>query len=61
MRLTVEMREREAQLDFDGRPPEQLSTMELLQILAREQGMTKSKFLQIARGETSQDSVPSEM
>jgi hypothetical protein len=40
---------------------EQLSTMELLQILAREQGMTKTKFLQIARGDTSQDSVPAEM
>jgi len=60
MRLAVEMREREAELDFDGRPPERLSNMELLQILAREQGMTKTKFLGIARGETSQDSVSSE-
>ena len=61
MRLAVEMREREAELDFDGRPLEQLSNMELLQILAREQGMTKTKFLGIAHGETSQDSVPAEV
>jgi hypothetical protein len=37
-----------------------LSTIELLQILARGQGMTETKFLRIARGETSQDSVPYE-
>jgi len=61
MRLAVEMREREAELDFDGRPLEQLSNMELLQILAREQGMTGTKFLQSARGQISQGSVQSEL
>ena len=61
MRLAVEMREQEAELDFDGRSLEQLSTIELLQILAREQGMTKTKFLGIARGQTSQGSVQSEV
>jgi hypothetical protein len=60
MGLAVEMREREAELDFDGHSLEQLSTIELPQILAREQGMTETKFLRIARGETSQDSVPYE-
>ena len=60
MRLAVEMQERASDYDFDGRSLEQLSNIELLQILAREQGMTKTKFLGIARGETSQDSVSSE-
>jgi len=62
MRLAAERQQRPfSEFDFDGRPPERLSDAELLQILAREQGMTKTKFLGIARGETSQDSVLSEM
>jgi hypothetical protein len=61
MRLAVEMQERTSEFDFDGRPLEQLSDPELLQILARGQGMTKTKFLRIARGQVSQESVPSEM
>jgi hypothetical protein len=36
--------------DFDGHPVEQLSDVELLQILARGQDMTSTKFLRIARG-----------
>ena len=61
MRL-AEMHEREAsEFDFDGRSLEQLSNFELLQLLAREQGMTKTKFLGIARGQDSQHSVPSEV
>jgi len=51
MRLAVEMQERSAsEFDFDGRPLEQLSDIELLQILARGKDMTKTKFLRIARG-----------
>jgi hypothetical protein len=61
MRLAVEMQERTSEFDFDGRPLEQLSDAELLQILARGQGMTKTKFLQIARGQLLQGSVPSEV
>jgi hypothetical protein len=61
MRVAVEMQERAStDYDFDGRTVEQLSDVELLQILAREQGMTKTKFLGIARGQLAQDSVPSE-
>ena len=52
MRLAVEMQERaSSDFDFDGRPLEQLSDVELLQILARGQDMTKTKFLRIAHGE----------
>jgi hypothetical protein len=52
VRLAVEVQERaSSDFDFDGRPMEQLSDVELLQILAREQGMTKTKFLGIARGQ----------
>jgi hypothetical protein len=47
--------------DFDGRPLEQLSKVELLQILARGQGMTETKFMRIARGQLLQGSVPSEV
>jgi len=61
MRLAVEMREREAELDFDGRSLEQLSTVELLQIYARGQDVTKTQFLQIARGQISKDNAPSEV
>jgi len=61
MRLALEMQERTSEFDFDGRPLEQLSDAELLQILARGQGMTESKFLRIARGHTPLDSVPSEV
>jgi hypothetical protein len=62
MRLAVEMRERaSSEYDFDGRPLEQLSDVELLEILARGQDMTKTKFLPVARGQFSQDSVPSEI
>ena len=62
MHLAVEVQERaSSDYDFDGRPVEQLSDSELLQILARGQGMTKSKFLRIARGQFSQDSVLSEI
>jgi len=58
----VEMQERmSSEFDFDGRPLEQLSDVELLQILARGQDMTKSKFPRIARGQILQDSVPAEV
>jgi predicted nucleotidyltransferase len=61
MRLAVEMQERaSSDFDFDGRPLEQWSDVELLQILARGQGMTETKFMRIARGQFSQDSVSSE-
>jgi hypothetical protein len=52
MRLAVEVQEqRSSKFEFDGRPLEKLSDVELLQIIAREQGMTQTKFLRIARGE----------
>jgi hypothetical protein len=55
MRLAAEIQERaSSDYDFDGRPLEQLSDIELLQILARGQGMTESRFLQIARGQLLQ-------
>ena len=60
MCLALEVQERTSS-DFDGRPLEQLSDVELLQILARGQGMTKTKFLRIARRQDSQDSVTSEI
>jgi hypothetical protein len=61
MRFAVEVQERSsAGFDFDGRPVEQLSDVELLQILARGQGMTKTSFLRIARGEIAQDSANGE-
>jgi hypothetical protein len=50
MRLAVQLQERASDFDFDGRPLEQLSDAELLQILARGQDMTSTKFLRIARG-----------
>jgi hypothetical protein len=56
VRVAVEAQERaSSEYDFDGRPPERLSDIELLQILAREQGMTKTKFLRIARGQDLTD------
>jgi hypothetical protein len=62
MRLAFELQEREsADYDYDGRPLEQLSDVELLEIYARGQGMTKTKFLRIARGQIPQDSVPAEV
>ena len=62
MRLAVEVQERASSgFDFDGRPLEQLSDVELLQILARGQGMTETKFLRVARGQIPQDSVLSEV
>jgi len=62
MRLAVEMQERaSSDYDFAGRSLEQLSDAELLQILARGQDMTKTKFLRIARGQFSQDSDSSEI
>jgi hypothetical protein len=62
MRVAVEMQQRTfSEFDFDGRPPERLSDAELLQILAHAQGMTKTKFLQSARGQVSQGSVQSEV
>jgi hypothetical protein len=62
MRLAAERQQRPfSEVDFDGRPPERLSDAELLQILAREQGMTRTKFLQSARGQISQGSVQSEL
>jgi hypothetical protein len=61
-RLAVEIQERaSSEYDFDARPLEQLSDVELLEILARVQGMTKTKFLRITRGPDPQDSVPSEI
>src|SRR5260370_6390831 len=50
VRLAVEMQERASGFNFDGRPVEQLSDAELLQILARGKGMTETKFLRIAHG-----------
>ncbi len=62
VRLAVEVQERaSSDYDFDGRPLEQLSDVELLQIVARGQGMTESKFLRIARGQIPQDAVPSDV
>ena len=62
VRLAVEVQERaSSDFDFDGRPMEQLSDVELLQIVARGQDMTKNKFLRIARGQCSQDSVLTEI
>jgi len=62
MRLAAERQQRPfSEFDFDGRPPERLSDAELLQILAHAQGMTKTKFLQIARGQISQAPVQSEV
>jgi len=55
MRLALEMQERaSSDFDFNGRPLEQLSDLELLQILARGQDMTKTKFLRTARGQALQ-------
>jgi len=62
MRLAVEMQERSSSdFDFDGRPLEQLSDVELLQIVARAKGMTDTEFLRIARGQISQGSVLSKV
>ena len=58
VRLAVEVQER-ASSDFDCRPLEQLSDVELLQIYARGQDMTKTKFLRIVRGQDPEDSGPS--
>jgi hypothetical protein len=44
--------------DFHGRPLEQLTDVELLQILAREPGMTEAKFLRIACGENTPPYAP---
>jgi hypothetical protein len=52
LRVAIEGQERAfLNLDFEGRPLEQLTDVEILQILARERDMTKAKFLTIARGE----------
>lgn len=52
IRVAIEGQERALHsFDFDGRPVEQLTDVEILQILARGQGMTESEFLLIARGE----------
>jgi len=54
MRLAVEVQERaSSEFDFDGRSLEQLSDVELLQIVPRGQGMTETKFMRIARGQGS--------
>jgi hypothetical protein len=51
MRFAVEMQERaSSDFDFGGRSLEQLSDVELLQILARGKEMTDTKFLRLARG-----------
>ena len=61
VRLAVEMQMRtSSEFDSDGRPLEQLSDVELLQILACGQDVTKTRFLRIARGQISQDSLQSE-
>jgi len=61
VRLAVEVQERaSSDFDFDGRPMERLSDVELLQILARGQGMTETKFMRIARGRLPQDSLLSD-
>jgi hypothetical protein len=61
-RLAVEVQEwASSDYDFDGRPLEQLSDIELLQIVARAKGMTDTEFLRIARGQISQGSVLSEV
>jgi hypothetical protein len=52
IRLAMEAQERiSSAFEFDGRPLEKLSDVELLQIIAREQGMTETRFLRIAHGE----------
>jgi hypothetical protein len=52
IRLAVEAQERiSSAFEFDGRPLEKLSDVELLQIIAREQGMTETRLLRIAHGE----------
>jgi hypothetical protein len=56
MRLAVAAQERKSEFDFDGRPLEKLSDVELLQIIAREKGMTETRFLRIARNQSSQNS-----
>jgi hypothetical protein len=62
VRLAVEMQElASSEFDFDGRPLEQLSDAELLQILARGQDMTKAKFLRIAHGQLPEVSLPPEV
>ena len=57
-RLAIEERERAfAKPDLDGRSLEQLTDIEILQILAREPGMTEATFLRIARGENPSQST----
>jgi hypothetical protein len=52
VRVAIEGQERaSANVDFGGRTIQQLTDVEILQILAREPGMTEAKFLGIARGE----------
>ena len=59
MRVAIEGRERAfANPDFDGRPLEQLTDVEILQLLAREPSMTEAKFLRIARGENTPPYAP---
>lgn len=56
VRLATEIQEK-ASADFglDGRTLDQLSDVELLQIVARAQGMTEMKILQTARGQFASD------
>lgn len=59
VRLATEIQEKaSADFDLDGRTLDQLSDVELLQIVARGQGMTETKFLRIARGQDAQYITP---
>lgn len=56
LRLRVAIAEQQRafpNLDFDGQPVEQLTDLEILQILARDQGLTEAKFLRIAHDENT--------
>ena len=52
MTVAAEMESRgSSNSEFDDRPLNTLTDVQLLRLLAREQGMTEAKFLRIARGE----------
>jgi hypothetical protein len=52
MRRAVEMEERgSVNSEFDDRPLNTLTDVQLLRLLAGEQGMTEAEFLRIARGQ----------
>lgn len=56
MRLAAEMQERaSSEFDFNGRPLNELTDVELLQIVARAKGMTETKFLRFAHATACDD------